>query len=526
MKPCLRLETYLNQQLSPDERSAFESHVQTCPNCARVMANWQQVRAVVRSEAIQTQVAAPTSQRIAQLVERVVTRAQPADVGRTARFRWVWAAGVAVALGAALFVAVQQEQRVTSRTVTDRDPGSRGSPLLSVRTYLSDGRESSQMNLPRNSLVQAPANGSAVVQLGDDQIGLKGESHGRVLVFSSGLTRVVLERGTMVCRVAPKPKGARFEVQTGPYRVSVVGTEFLVRVGPDRRVEVRVTKGIVEVVDQDRRQWRLEAHQQFESSNDSSDVSVRPIAPEDMAQTNRLIEQVMPGLRAPLAAPLARAEPAGDAEEREIEGGVKNEPRSGRDSNGRSEISAGKPCSLKTPPRPMTSTPVAPPDGGGDSSDEVQDPLTLWRGWVIEGRTGDAAQALSAYVQRHPESAEAWSLLADCRRKQGYWPEALDAYARVIDLGPAPRANRARFLSGVVLQDKLRDHQRAALMFEAYLQSVGQEAGLSSEAKVRLAQSLDALGQTRRAKFLLQEVIEQSDRPSVVNRAKKLLDTL
>jgi hypothetical protein len=57
---------------------------------------------------------------------------------------------------------------------------------------------------------------------------------------------IVLDRGSIVCQVAPRPAGAPLIVQAGAARVRVVGTRFSVtRLGESARVEVQ--QGVVEV---------------------------------------------------------------------------------------------------------------------------------------------------------------------------------------------------------------------------------------------------------------------------------------
>ncbi len=161
-----------------------------------------------------------SEQRWAKIERAIFARVEvaPAIGSRPARRLsagrpWLWAAVAAGALSlAALFVALGRPEPA----------------VVAQPSRITTGASASQLALPGVMLDVAPQ--SAVVVGAETPQGLL----------------VVVDRGTIVCDVAPRPKEAPVVVQAGAARVRVVGTRFSVT-RLDEAARVRVEHGTVEV---------------------------------------------------------------------------------------------------------------------------------------------------------------------------------------------------------------------------------------------------------------------------------------
>lgn len=104
------------------------------------------------------------------------------------------------------------------------------------------------------------------------------EPHSAVVVgaeTSQGVL-IVLDRGSIVCEVAPRSLDKPLIVQAGAARVRVIGTRFSVtRLGEAARVKVE--HGAVEVLSSAGK-WRVEAGQEWPSAPPSSSASLPAVA--------------------------------------------------------------------------------------------------------------------------------------------------------------------------------------------------------------------------------------------------------
>jgi ferric-dicitrate binding protein FerR (iron transport regulator)/Tfp pilus assembly protein PilF len=150
--------------------------------------------------------------------------------------------------------------------------------------------------------------------------------------------------------------------------------------------------------------------------------------------------------------------------------------------------------------------------------------LESLREQVIAGRLAEAEAGLTDLVARHPDDAEAWWTLAECRRKAGNPAAAVEAYREVIAVGTPDRADLARFKAGALLQEKLGRHEEAAALFRDYLTSLGRGAPLRAEALVRCGRSLVAAGRFAEAEPMLREVVDDFGANPVAAEARSLLE--
>lgn len=135
------------------------------------------------------------------------------------------------------------------------------------------------------------------------------EPHSAVIVgpeTPQGLL-IVVDRGGIVCEVAPRPSDAALIVQAGAARVRVVGTRFSVnRVGESARVKVQ--HGLVEV-SSGGRSWRVAAGEEWSAPEApvAAPPEQLPPATTELSARPEVVEQ-----RAPLASRrVSPAPPAG-----------------------------------------------------------------------------------------------------------------------------------------------------------------------------------------------------------------------
>jgi tetratricopeptide (TPR) repeat protein len=143
---------------------------------------------------------------------------------------------------------------------------------------------------------------------------------------------------------------------------------------------------------------------------------------------------------------------------------------------------------------------------------------------VAAGRHAEAERVLGERLAAAPGDGEAWMLLADCRRNQGRWQEAVDAYRRAAAVErDAWKPNRARFLAGSLLQDRLGRQAEAGALFEEYLAHAG-GGSLRAEAMLRLAVCLRKTGDRERSRALLQEIVRDHPGTPSASRAAELIE--
>jgi hypothetical protein len=144
------------------------------------------------------------------------------------------AAALVSGLGITLFVAREQPQHAA----------------LEAPSRIATGPNSSHLALPGLALDVGPH--SAVVVGGETSEGLL----------------IVLDRGSIVCEVAPRAQDRPVMVQAGGARVRVIGTRFsVIRLGETARVNVE--HGVVEVLSSGGK-WRVGAGQEWPPAPASS----------------------------------------------------------------------------------------------------------------------------------------------------------------------------------------------------------------------------------------------------------------
>jgi hypothetical protein len=141
--------------------------------------------------------------------------------------------------------------------------GLSGSTVMDAPSRIATGTSASHLTLPGLSLDVEPQ--STVVVQAETARG----------------TLIVLDRGTIVCEVAPRSSEAPLIVQAGATRVRVVGTRFSVtRLGESARVNVQ--RGAVEVTWRGET-WRVSAGEEWPRSADARAIDDRGASTENPA---------------------------------------------------------------------------------------------------------------------------------------------------------------------------------------------------------------------------------------------------
>jgi len=490
MKPCAEIDRYCDRELGAEESAVFEAHLEGCASCRESVSRWKTIETAIASieKSAEESMPAVTESDIRMLIEIAGSRQRPARDIRHNRgseatlvlrlLRPAYAV-IAALLFAGLAVFVWK-YLTAERTQGDLE-------ISAVLLQENDPMPSAMRVFP-GRMLEAPPNGRVLVRIGGDRIGLGPEGRVGIAEATMRTTRLVLERGTVVCRVAHRAGAAEFVVEAGRYTVRVVGTYFSVTRIPEDGLDVRVFDGVVEVRAEAKRTWRVSKGQML---------------------TIESFEKV--GEAVPVAMNGTERQRFDDF----LDESVSTRPR---------------PVVPPTPPAPEPETVTVEigkqPTESHAAPQALRDSIETWREWVIDGRLDEAGQALASYLRQRPRDKDAWSLLADCLRKQGDVEGAVLAYRKVIALAPADEANQARFRAGALLQDKRGSQETAIEFLDGYLRSSTRDRTLEAEALFRLGRAHRALGHDDIARKLLSEVVERHRGSAAAIQAGRLLNDM
>lgn len=464
MTECAHLEAYLDRALDAAHRATFEAHCGGCSRCKTSVESWNRLGTRIIDVVHPAKLPVPSDFKAQRLVKDAQRRFE------APRRTWV---RPLLAVAAGLFIAGVWAWQTNLLGLRASPPTGASSPLI-----LSDASGNSQLLPPEQVLghwVPAPVNESVKMSFGKDSMTLRG-GRARLIRADATETRVELGDGRLTLTVEPRAQGQRFVVESGAAQIEVVGTQFRV----ERRktsVEVLVLRGRVKVsgpggppIEIGRGQ-RVDIGSQTRTVGSVSEPDLEALFSDSPPATEPAPQPVE-------AAPLAQEEDDDEPLRREP-------PRNGR-------------------------------------KDDVK--YANWRRWVVQGEFARAETALTAHLRRHPKDASAWSLLADARRKAGDWKPAVEAYVRLISVGDAQMANRARLLAASVLQDELGEHRKAVPLLREYLRQGSPVRPLEAAAMVRLARSLRVTGKPKEAATLLRQVLDAHPGTSAAREARQLLE--
>jgi hypothetical protein len=481
MKPCdtwNRLFDPPHEELPHEELRQREilDHIEHCSECSTQSARWMELENRLQAALGSMEAPDPTRREAARLLMRLEhKKIKGSSVGFGLRLAW---AGAAMALLLSVVSVLRQDEDTPG---PDLDSGA---PILTT-TYTADDATPVVREYGLHESIAAPQGGKLVARLGDDRFAIAASGTVEILQRNRKNTRLRLTKGQVACEVSPVGKGAQFVVEVREFKVKVIGTRFSVLRRDAGGLEVKVQKGVVEVME-GTRQWIVRSGQSLRVGQSEERGVLRSLDEEEEKLMDKLLDDEKP--------------PKDTAQEP-----LESETDEGALQRSTDAV-ADKPNKKRSVDR--------------SDSDDIETLKAL----VAQGRLPEAEKRLGTYLRTHRNDSEALLLLADSQRKLRKWEQAVATYLKVVDSPDSPRANRARFLAGTIYQENLGQHTRAVQMFDAYLKAADGRTLLRFEAQYRLARSLIALGQKERAQRVLRDIIANQGATDLGASAKKLLD--
>ncbi len=496
---CLELERYRDRELSPDQRFAFENHLEECASCREATIRWGEIESEIVSVTTQAEKSLPgwSEKKRDQLMREAA--AQRLEQPR------LWLRPLAIAAAAAVVVGL-------TALFVDLDSADEITAPIKLNARLVNGERVYPIVLSgdQQQTIASPQRSRVLLNVGEDIIGLASNSRLKFLELSAVRTRLFLEHGTVACAVAHESSEREFLVETGQLVVRVTGTRFSVAHSENGGTHIDVSEGRVQVTDNQKRTRSIAAGHRLRVAVDG-EGAITPLTDAARDKIAFLMSDQPLYLR-----DLRHAGHNGEQEKHTVKRGA-----GGQNAVASHQIDDARVNEIGAE---VVSTEAA---SGTDSRQKSQinriDAHAEWREWIIRGRLGEAERAIATHLQRAAADKEAWSLLADCRRKSGDYRGAVVAYRQVIALASAAEANQARFRAGKLLQDKLGSHGEAIDLFENYVRSKSGNNMLEAEALLRLARSYGATGRVARARELLAKVAEEHSGTAAAAQARRML---
>ncbi len=459
MTTCDLRDAYLDGDLDEARRARFERHLDDCGDCRALVSSWEAIRSEIVALAQAEEELLPAGDPAQR--RRLEERAH-ARQPRTISPRLVWAAAAVLALAAAGALFLLREAHppteLSPPVVADEGP----TPLQVAIV----GADSASQPVARNAgdPFEAIEDGEVVLKVGLDQVTLTGGTRLAVEEAFTDRVRLELLQGTVICDVEPGLDRPRFRVTAGQQTVTVTGTRFAVT-RLQNAVDVAVFEGRVQFEGPDRDPVEV-------SAGGAAYWSAGSVETGDLSEAQRALFGSR--TREPDTQPIAL---------RQVE-------------TPRTLPAAGAPATVPT--------------------------IEAWQQAIIRGDLDRAASEIEAHLATVPGDHQAWTLLADCRRKQGDWSAAVEAYEQVIEHAPGPEANAARFRAGALCQEQLARHDQATALFDGYLEQSGAEP-LAAEALLRLARSHTELGHETEAREALQQAVADHAGTGAAVEARRML---
>ncbi len=466
MSDCSKLDDYLDGRMGDDARASFEVHRKTCQSCDDEVASWRDICKGADSLREYIDRTGPTDEK----ARRIVASAKDQNRAPPATRRLAWGAAAAAACAVILALVLWSDQKTDRRGPGLDSPIERPDPLPMRVVSVDVERGAASKQLQERSLT-VPKEEQFVLEVGDDIFGLSGGTHIEIERADALETRVKLVAGDIAVDADPAKNRRTLVVEAASYLVRVVGTRFIVSLTSPSKLRVSVSAGTVKVLGPEG--FKETIHKGVTAAISSTNqIDSRPMSDAEAHNIDELLE-----IRSVSEAP---AEPVQRKDKGEIE---------------TASDKLGGPQSTKSRLR--------------RHGKRTKRELSLWSDWILRGEYDRAGVALEEYLKNSRGDAESWTLLADCRRKQGKWRESVEAYREVIKTGGARAANRARFNAAILLQDRLGNHGAAARQLRAFLSEKDRSRTLEAEAMVRLARSHLHMGEDAQARQLLERVQAQ-----------------
>jgi tetratricopeptide (TPR) repeat protein len=520
MTPCDHLPHYLDGRLERAGREYFETHLDACPDCRKLMNVWACTKNVLKNEARHRQkYLTPTDEEASRLVQRAVLEASS---------RGFFSVRVLVPLTACVsfalaFVLASQLNKAATPTTSS----------LPSPQFAAAGVSFDALSAAASPAIEyeTKADGRTIGRLGNDRFGLAAMSKLRVLSTEGKTTLLRIERGVAAFSVSKRFGGRQFIVEASDYRVVVVGTKFTVDNG-DSGIRVSVVEGVVKVLENAGREWRLSAGEVLSVLPDgTADRATADLA--ETQETARLLGEIeVDSVKTAVSEageegetmlfePSSKATASLGLKRRFATTELKphNLHKSQSEETAKLDNAVSiQPAADATLPAQSPTEPLLP--------EKAAPGMDLWRQWVLQGRFGEAESALAGYLTEHPVDPEGYSLLADCQRKAGKYADAVETYKKLTVFASENQANRARFMAGVLMQENLKNHLGAAAIFDDYLSTGKGTPILRAKASVRLASSLIELGEFDRARQLLRRIADDYSGTSIGVEARDMLDKI
>jgi ferric-dicitrate binding protein FerR (iron transport regulator) len=509
MKLCELRTGYLDRTLDREELRVFESHLGNCKSCREKTSEWRNFEGALKALDKNRPIPTVTSEDAARLMMQ-------ADSAPSSLFRPLALALALTPLAAAaclLAIGLWVNEMVSSPDET---------PTPTARVEIASGGDLEIVDarqLPRP--IAAADDTPLVARIDSDRVGLAPGGRMSLLKASGPDVRVRLDQGTAAYSVSSRRHGGHFVVVAGVYTVRVLGTRFQVTRDSANSIEVLVERGTVEVTGPKGVFWILRQGDII-TVGDSGEVTAARAGPTAIARLHSLLETAPLVSRSSVAAvdaePAVASSPVSPPRTGAVPGSPAPSPTA-RDSAPTSET----PARETTPRGPKPEAPATPSKKANPVPAKTADDLATWRQWILAGRTIDARVAMRRYLEHRPRDAGAWTLLADCERKERNWYSAVSAYEKVIAHGSAKQASHARYMSATIYQDRLNDHERAVKLLREYRRTGVVQGELRDLTDVKMARSLIALGNCAEATRVLNAVITNQGNSFVAANAKKLL---
>ena len=476
--PCRGLRAHLLGNADAAQREAFEAHLASCATCAAEVRSWARVNGAIQDWSR----ARPVPEASPFVARSLVRAAAGSPSSRTGgRIALRPALAVAATLAAAAAVAL-----VVGFTGEWGAGGLAKLPPIEPQLVHAEGGVIRLAPGSKQASLTVAGEGRLLAAVGGDRIALGARSDARVSRTTGGGLRIDLLRGTVAVAAQKRPHDAALAVAAGGYRVEVVGTRFSVAMLDRSGLEIAVDEGAVRVVSIDGSS-RPVAHGQLMKIAASGHEEVTALDPATAGALDGLLEAP------PDEDPVAAVEPAADALVEVFDVGAADTGTAG---------------TALPAPRPE---PASYP-----RLEEV-------RRWILSGDLDKAEAVLEVHLGKYPRDVEAWTLLANCRRKAGNYGEAVAGLRKVIEYGNGAQSNRARFSAASVLQDNMARDGEAAALLEAYLDRPTALKPLESEAMLRLARALLRTGRTGEAHAIIEKLNVRFPGTSAALQAQQLL---
>lgn len=467
----------IGEELTDDERRFEREHLATCAECAVEARVWQTLE-----RCLEDQSEPPRALDVA--------RSPVAGRGASRWRRRATLAVAAVAVAAAVLLVVNLRGPGGSRAVQQGGvTDDRVSLVLVAGDVNVRGAQAAAGAELRVSDVVRVSRGRACLSYAKGTSACVDEHSEVRLVAADRDRRLMLDAGSVVCRLDHQPPGVRFSVDTPLGRVTAKGTVFAVQRLGESEVMVRVHRGVVEIeaANGQRRELRAPGGAVLRTSA----IRGAPTTGDDWHRDARLIDAADLWAEGAVAPVDIEAEPTGARIE--LDGVSLGEaPASILVSRGEHEL-------------------VVRQQGVAEHRERfvVKGAERIRRSLVLTALPESPAGAGSGAVSRVEVSTapSAAALLARARtlRSAGRYAEAGSAYRALMRVHPRSAEARAALVSlGELQLSQLGSPAAALRSFDAYVAGGG---SLTQEARYGRIRALRQLGRTAEAQRASEEFV-------------------